>query len=266
MAGKSKEINKNEVFLNRFRELESKDPKSLDDLGSIFGASRQTVSKWMSGDSIPNIEALVKMANFYHVSADYLLGLSDTVSADVNVKAAVEYTGLSEAAVEGIHSGFVRPKRFRLKLSEGAAREEKLFVASHLLQSLEFGDVLDHLVVLSELSFFESIMVRLEKQHWKYETSVTDTGKKFLTTKEHGFILAAIRNAHQKGRLFQGEGIIEQIAEMNDVELVKFLEAELSDIQSKMALRQFLVTKEFNHYIERLLKITYSNARKGLRD
>lgn len=50
------------------------------------------------------IEYLRCFADFYGVSADYILGLSDKRTPDVNLQAACVYTGLSETAVEILKS------------------------------------------------------------------------------------------------------------------------------------------------------------------
>ncbi|MBQ9687258.1 MAG: helix-turn-helix transcriptional regulator [Oscillospiraceae bacterium] len=45
-----------------------------------------TVSSWEQGKSEPNHEMLVKICRLYHVSSDYLLGLSDVDPAYVRSK------------------------------------------------------------------------------------------------------------------------------------------------------------------------------------
>lgn len=50
------------------------------------------------------IEFLRAIAQFYNVSTDYLLGLSDIPTSNPNVKAACEYTGLTDDAISAIMS------------------------------------------------------------------------------------------------------------------------------------------------------------------
>lgn len=47
---------------------------SQQDIGNLVGISSQAVSKWELGDSEPDSEALIKIANYFGVSVDYLLG------------------------------------------------------------------------------------------------------------------------------------------------------------------------------------------------
>lgn len=49
------------------------------------------------------VEYLRCLADFYGVSTDYLLGLSDTKAADERIKCSCRYTGLSEKTVKTLH-------------------------------------------------------------------------------------------------------------------------------------------------------------------
>ena len=49
-----------------------------------------------------NITYLYALSDFFGVSADYLLGLSDAPTSNKDIKAICEYTGLSESAVESL--------------------------------------------------------------------------------------------------------------------------------------------------------------------
>ncbi|WP_294551431.1 helix-turn-helix transcriptional regulator [uncultured Pseudoflavonifractor sp.] len=46
---------------------------SQEQLGEALGVSRQAVSKWESGQTKPDLEAVSKMCELFHLSADYLL-------------------------------------------------------------------------------------------------------------------------------------------------------------------------------------------------
>lgn len=45
-----------------------------ENLANEMGVSIGAVSKWETGASIPDIPMLCALADFFHVSADYLLG------------------------------------------------------------------------------------------------------------------------------------------------------------------------------------------------
>ena len=46
---------------------------SQEQLGEALGVSRQAVSKWESGQTRPDLDALAAMCELFHLSADYLL-------------------------------------------------------------------------------------------------------------------------------------------------------------------------------------------------
>ena len=71
-------------------------------LANSIGTTRQTVSNYASGAISPPSDMLVKIADYFGVTTDYLLGRT-TCSTDTRDKrAACDYTGLSEEAVENL--------------------------------------------------------------------------------------------------------------------------------------------------------------------
>lgn len=57
-------------------------------LANGLNVSKQTVSNWENNNILPSIEMLVKTAQFFSVSTDYLLELND--------RHYIEVTGLTE--------------------------------------------------------------------------------------------------------------------------------------------------------------------------
>ena len=53
-------------------------------LAKILGVTKQCVSNWENDNVMPSVEMLVKIAEFYSVSTDELLGISD--ENNVNLK------------------------------------------------------------------------------------------------------------------------------------------------------------------------------------
>ncbi|MDE6739841.1 MAG: helix-turn-helix domain-containing protein, partial [Lachnospiraceae bacterium] len=50
---------------------------SQEQLAEKLGVSRQSVSKWESGESIPELERLVEISKVFNVTTDYLLKESE---------------------------------------------------------------------------------------------------------------------------------------------------------------------------------------------
>jgi transcriptional regulator with XRE-family HTH domain len=60
------------------------------ELTVLLGASRSAVSEWKSGKAKPTIDHIVKIAQIFSVSTDWLLGLTDDPKPIVPSKEAVE--------------------------------------------------------------------------------------------------------------------------------------------------------------------------------
>ena len=56
-----------------------------DDLAEKMGVSRQSVSKWENGESMPEVSKIVKIADYLEVSMDELFGREKIVKTEQNV-------------------------------------------------------------------------------------------------------------------------------------------------------------------------------------
>lgn len=61
------------ILADKITELRKKNGWSQEDLASQLGVSRQSVSKWESGQSIPDLERILKMSEIFGVTTDQLL-------------------------------------------------------------------------------------------------------------------------------------------------------------------------------------------------
>lgn len=89
------------VFTERFRELRGE--RDNTDFAKFLGISRQTVGFYCNGDRIPDALGLKQIADKCGVSADWLLGLTDVRTPDMDVRATADYTRLSTGAIERLH-------------------------------------------------------------------------------------------------------------------------------------------------------------------
>lgn len=77
------------MFGNMIRGLRTAHSLSQVQLAGKLGVSKQTVSNWENNNILPSIDMLVKTAEFFSVSADYLLELDS--------RRYIEVTGLTDA-------------------------------------------------------------------------------------------------------------------------------------------------------------------------
>lgn len=80
----------------RLRELRTEKNLLQKDLAEKLGVDRTTYSKYESGASEPNYETLLKLADIFDVSIDYLLGRDEKGKKP----ASDEADGLSEEELE----------------------------------------------------------------------------------------------------------------------------------------------------------------------
>ena len=51
-----------------------------DELAAAVGVHKQTISRWERGERAPNGEEIVQIVLYLECSADFILGLSDTLT------------------------------------------------------------------------------------------------------------------------------------------------------------------------------------------
>lgn len=61
------------ILAEKIMEMRKKNGWSQEELAYQLGVSRQSVSKWESGASIPDLERILKLSEIFGVSTDYLL-------------------------------------------------------------------------------------------------------------------------------------------------------------------------------------------------
>lgn len=59
---------------NRLQQLRKENGYSQDALAEKLGLSRQAISKWERGESSPDTDNLIALAELYHMTLDQLLG------------------------------------------------------------------------------------------------------------------------------------------------------------------------------------------------
>ncbi len=64
-------------FSERLKELRTERGLLQSQLGEIMGVRQVTVCTWENGTRQPDFETLKKIAKYFDVSTDYLLGLED---------------------------------------------------------------------------------------------------------------------------------------------------------------------------------------------
>ena len=67
-------------FADRLRELRTNNRCAQEQLAEKLMVSRQAISKWETGESLPDIDKVMLISDFFGVSMDYLLKDRENVS------------------------------------------------------------------------------------------------------------------------------------------------------------------------------------------
>ncbi|MGG7058419.1 helix-turn-helix domain-containing protein [Clostridium tertium] len=71
---------------DRLKELRKSNNLTQEDLGKILGVGKTTISMYENGNSTPNDEIKIKIADYFNVTLDYLLGKTDIKNYDKTEK------------------------------------------------------------------------------------------------------------------------------------------------------------------------------------
>ena len=101
----SSKDNKNALFPTRLRDLRNGKGISQETLAHDIRVSKSTIGLYETGDTLPDAKTLRDLVVYFGVSADWILGLSDVRTLNIDIRKMCEYTGLSEDAL-AVLAGF----------------------------------------------------------------------------------------------------------------------------------------------------------------
>lgn len=84
----------------RIKELRSEMHKSLRDVAAELNISYSSLSKYERGEQQPSYETLMKMADYFDVTTDYMIGYTDIRTKNIEDRTIAERTGLSLRSLE----------------------------------------------------------------------------------------------------------------------------------------------------------------------
>ena len=93
-------------FATAIRSLMEGNGTTQDDLADKIGKTRQTVSQYVNGISEPGYDTLVKIADHFDVSTDFLLGRTRDKS---RAPSAIDQLGISESVSKWLQSIAMEP-------------------------------------------------------------------------------------------------------------------------------------------------------------
>lgn len=87
------------MFANRIKSLRQSKELNQVQLAEKLGVKKQSISNWENDNIMPSVEMLEKIADFFHVSTDYLLGRDGKPTDGVQT---MDITGLTSQQAKHI--------------------------------------------------------------------------------------------------------------------------------------------------------------------
>ena len=133
------------AFATRLRELMKSTKATQQDVAAAAGTTRQAISQYADGSVQPNIEKLYKIADYFKVSADYLLGMSDITSSDIDDKAINQMLGLSQQTIDRLKSDM----DLLYKVTKTTTPDEAISILKRLNSFVQEGHKLKEIVAFA---------------------------------------------------------------------------------------------------------------------
>lgn len=115
-------------FAERLKELRNYHQCTQRQLATFLGLSANCICEWENKRSEPSLSSVFKIANYFDVSSDYLLGLEDDFGARTPAPGSETYTNEEQKFVEDIRKlspGLRDILRSTLDAMLGDTEEEK---------------------------------------------------------------------------------------------------------------------------------------------
>src|SRR3712207_4342947 len=103
------------IISEKIMSLRKKMGWSQEDLANELNVSRQSVSKWETGASIPDMNKVIQMSDLFGVTTDYLL--RDNFDDDLNQQAGIEHL----VKTESIKKDYQSEDRYYVTMEESDA-------------------------------------------------------------------------------------------------------------------------------------------------
>jgi len=92
------------IFADRLSDLMADRGLGPRTVAAAVGIGHASISKYTDDKAEPGINSLVKLADYFGVSLDYLAGRTDVESPNDTIQGVADYTGLSEKAINALRS------------------------------------------------------------------------------------------------------------------------------------------------------------------
>lgn len=180
----------NKAFAERLTALRENTGKKRQEVADDLKISRASLEYYEKGKRKPDIEVLVRLADYYGVSTDYLLGLSDVSTTDKDIKFICNYTGLSETSVKILNSANDLFKLEYMQVINFLIEEIGLSYANETIEINEnvIGKIADYFFydyAAEKQNVCVTSFGKIYSSKKEFENNIMDSNKKYYFTKYH---------------------------------------------------------------------------------
>ena len=97
------DVTQNKKML-RDRLIKLRGNETLESAAKKIGIDRTALGYYESGKRLPGIETLLRISNYYNVTCDYLLGLTDVKEENTDTRTIYKHTGLYSDTINTLHN------------------------------------------------------------------------------------------------------------------------------------------------------------------
>ena len=209
--------NKNALFPTRLRELRAKKRTPEGEiitqqvLAEEIGVTKSTISLYEMGDNVPDAKTIVKIAGYYHVSTDYLLGRIDVKSPEIDNMAIHQKTGLSNEAIDKLH---IWKQNTVFEFSKGNVRDTVLLPEGEGFDTIE-KEGGENIKTLFKYNFLKTVDILI-----KSEIGIIEDISKFLFDEYSTSDTGHFFGLHKKGQ------VLEEALAASDLNAIFLLKAQ----------------------------------------
>ena len=116
-----------EIFIKRLEALMEENNMSQIELANKIGTTNVTISRYLSSERIPRLEIVTKIAEVFHTSVDYLVGLTD-IKESWNEMQEIQNL-LSSYGIKNLSKSQISTLKQLLENNKEALKSEKSSIA-----------------------------------------------------------------------------------------------------------------------------------------
>lgn len=210
---------------NRINTLLAEQGVKQKELAQHLQVPDNTISYFVKGTRTPNTSQITKIAQFFGVSSDYLLGLSNAESTDKDIQFISKFTGLSDTSIRILNcfNGSHIPQITNLLLeTETCMLPEYLLDKSELESIKKENDNADYVIELKDIHELKN------NEQLCFLTCLNDYFK--ISKKENNRLLSINPNG--------------KLVDLNETDIETIETFDVDDIFSIMTISQYDIVEK----------------------